>query len=96
MKRTEAEPIGNIIKKLLETERLDVKMNELRVSELWAEIVGPGVNRYTVSRFVKGGVLYVHLSSAVLRNELMMGRSSLVKRLNEAVGSEVINDIVFR
>ena len=96
MKRTEAEPIGDIIKKLLETEHLDGKMNELRVAELWAEVVGPGVNRYTVNRFVKGGILYVRLSSAVLRNELMMGRSTLVKRLNDAVGSEVISDIVFR
>ena len=96
MKRSEAEPIGDIIKKLLETEHLDGKMNELRVSELWADIVGPGVNRYTVSRYVKSGILYVRLSSAVLRNELMMGRSSLVKRLNEAVGTKVITDIVFR
>lgn len=96
MKRTEAEPIGDIIRKLLESEKLDGKMNELRITELWVDVVGPGVNRYTVSRYVKGGVLYVHLSSAALRNELMMGRSSLVKRLNEAVGSEVITDIVFR
>ena len=96
MKRTEAEPIGDIIKKLLEAEKLDGKMNELRIAELWADVVGPGVNRYTVSRYVKNGILYVHLSSAVLRNELMMGRSLLVTRLNEAVGTEVIKDIDFR
>ncbi len=96
MKRTEAEQIGDIIKKLLVAENLDGKMNELRVAELWADIVGPGINRYTVSRYVKNRCLVVHLSSSVLRNELMMGRSVLVKRLNEAVGSEVINDIIFK
>ena len=96
MKRKDAEQIGDIIKNLLQAEKLDGKMNELRVAELWAEVVGPAINRYTVSRYVKGGVLVVHLSSAVLRNDLMMGRSILVKRLNEAVGSEVIKDIIFR
>lgn len=96
MKRTNAETIGQIIKNYLEAEKLDGKMNELRVAELWADVVGPGVNRYTVNRYVKDGCLYVRLSSAPLRNELMLGRSILVKRLNEAVGHEVIKDIIFR
>lgn len=96
MKRTEAESIGSIIEGYLKAERLDTKMNELRVSSLWADVVGPGINRYTVDRYVKNGVLYVRLSSAPLRNELMLGRSILVKRLNDAVGAEVITDIIFR
>lgn len=96
MKRTEAESIGAIIEGYLKAEKLDTKMNELRVSSLWADVVGAGINRYTIDRYVKNGVLYVRLSSAPLRNELMLGRSILVKRLNEAVGAEVITDIVFR
>lgn len=96
MKRTNAESIGNIIKHYLESEKLDKKMDELRVAELWADVVGMGVNRYTVNRYVKDGCLYVRLSSASLRNELMLGRSILVKRLNDAVGREVIKDIIFR
>ena len=96
MKRTNADTIGNIIKHYLEAEKLDTKMDELRVAELWAEVVGHGVNRYTVNRYVKDGCLYVRLSSATLRYELMLGRSILVKRLNEAVGREVIKDIIFR
>lgn len=96
MKRTEAESIGKIIQGFLETEKLDTKMYELQVAALWADVVGQGVNRYTVNRYVKDGSLYVRLSSAPLRNELMLGRSILVKRLNEAVGREVIKDIIFR
>lgn len=95
MKRTDAKAVGDIIRHYLETEHLDSKMNELRVAELWADVVGMGINRYTVSRYVKGGVLHVHISSAPLRNELMLVRSSLVQRLNEAVGAQVIHDISF-
>ncbi len=96
MKRTNADTVGNIIKRYLEAEKLDTKMDELRAAELWAEVVGHGVNRYTVNRYVKDCCLYVRLSSATLRNELMLGRSILVKRINEAMGREVIKDIIFR
>lgn len=96
MKRTNAETVGQIIQHYLKTEKLDTKIYELQVAELWADVVGSGVNRYTVNRYVKDGCLFVRLSSATLRNELMLGRSVLVKRLNEAVGREVIKDIIFR
>jgi hypothetical protein len=36
----------------------------------------------------------VHLTSAVLRNELMMRRAGLVRMLNERVGAQVIADIM--
>ncbi len=96
MKRSNAETVGQIIQHYLESEKLDTKMYELRISELWADVVGPGVNRYTINRYVKDRCLFVRLSSAALRNELMLGRSVLVKRLNDAVGHEVINDIIFK
>ncbi|HIT15039.1 MAG TPA: DUF721 domain-containing protein [Candidatus Avimuribaculum pullicola] len=96
MKRTEAMKVGDIITKLLKEDNIDRQFDEQKVVYLWPEIVGSGINRYTVSRYVKNGVLYLHLSSAALRNELMMSRTALIKRLNEAVGSEVIHDIVIR
>lgn len=96
MKRTEAMKVGDIITKLLKKDNIDRQFDEQKVVYLWPEIVGSGINRYTVSRYVKNGVLYLHLSSAALRNELMMSRTALIKRLNEAVGSEVIHDIVIR
>lgn len=96
MKRTEAMKVGDIITKLLKEDNIDRQFDEQKVVYLWPEIVGSGINRYTVSRYVRNGVLYLHLSSAALRNELMMSRTALIKRLNEAVGSEVIHDIVIR
>ena len=96
MKRTEALTVGDIIKQLLKEDHIDRQFDEQQVVYLWPEIVGQGINRYTTSRWVKNGVLHLHISSAVLRNELMMSRSILIKRLNEAVGSEVIHDIDIR
>ncbi|WP_289225572.1 DciA family protein, partial [Bacteroides acidifaciens] len=40
--------------------------------------------------------LYVHLTSAALRQELLMGREMLIRALNEKVGATVITNIIFR
>lgn len=96
MKRTEAHSVGEIIDQLLKENNIDQQFNEQKVVYLWPEIVGQGINRYTTKRWVKNGVLYLHISSAALRNELMMSRSQLIKHINEAMGNEIIHDIVIR
>jgi len=96
MKRTEAKNIGQIIEDLLKKEKLDVELDEHRASALWPQIVGDGINRYTIKRYVKDGVMTVHLSSASLANELMLSRSALIARINEALGREVIREIIFK
>ncbi|MCX6333768.1 MAG: DciA family protein [Bacteroidia bacterium] len=45
---------------------------------------------------MKDKVLYVHLSSSVVRNELLMLRQALKEKLNEKAGIEVIKDIVLK
>lgn len=96
MKKVEAQTVGEIIDTLLKAEHLDGKMDEQRLLERWVNVVGPTVNKYTVSRYIKDHTLYVHLSSAPLRNELMMCRTSLVDSLNQAVGRPVITNIIIK
>ena len=88
MKRTEARNIGQIITDLLKKENLDVALDEHRASALWP--------RYTIKRYVKDGVMTVHLSSASLANELMLNRAALIARINEALGREIIREIIFK
>ena len=59
-------------------------------------MVGPVITRYTSNLYIKNQILYVHLTSSVLRQELMMGRDILVRNLNEKVGAQVIVNIIFR
>lgn len=79
----------------LKRENLDTALDEHRASALWPEIVGQGINRYTITRWVKDGVMHVQLSSAPLRNELMLNRTRVIQLINEALGRDVIKEIVF-
>lgn len=69
---------------------------EIRVQRGWRELFGPMLAQYTRELFVKNGVLYVSLTSSVLRNELVLCRERMIKSLNDYAGSEVIKDIVIR
>lgn len=96
MKRNNTEQIGDVLRQFLRQQGLETPLNEYRLVDAWKDVVGPVIARYTTNLFIKNQVLYVSLSSSVVRQELMMGREMLVRNLNAQVGSQVIVNIVFR
>ena len=96
MKRNNTEQIGDVLRQFLRQQGLETPLNEYRLVDAWEDVVGPVIARYTTNLFIKNQVLYVSLSSSVIRQELMMGREMLIRNLNAQVGSQVIVNIVFR
>jgi hypothetical protein len=93
MKRVEPKLVKDIIDQALYSGDNSRKALEQRASYLWPEVVGSGVNRYTLRRYVADGVLHVYLTSAPLKNELSYCRDSIIKSINEIIGSDVISAI---
>ena len=81
MKRNDAEQIGKLIQQFLRQESLESPLNEQRLLDAWPQVLGPAA---------------AYLTSAALRQELMMGREVLVRTLNQRVGAMVITNIIFR
>jgi predicted nucleic acid-binding Zn ribbon protein len=61
----------------------------------WPEVMGEMIAGYTQDLFIKNQTLFVHLTNPALRADLSMMRLEIVKKLNAAVGSQVIADIRF-
>ena len=95
MKRNDAEQIGKLIQQFLRQESLESPLNEQRLLDAWPQILGPAA-AYTSNLYIRNQTLYVHLTSAALRQELMMGREVLIRTLNQRVGATVITNIIFR
>ena len=95
MKRQTAQPISNLLQRYLREAGLESPLDEYRLIQSWEAVLGQGIARYTGRMFIKNQTLHVHLTSTALRQDLQMARKSLVHRLNEAVGAQVIADIVF-
>jgi len=96
MKRKDAQPLGDLVQQYLRSESLETPLNERRLINAWHKEMGPVISSYTRDLYIRNQVLYVQLNSAVLRQELMMERSRIVTRLNDAVKAQVITDVVFR
>lgn len=79
-----------------ENSTLKVKMAEHRAVRGWHEVLGEGVSKYTREVYFRRNVLYVHLTSAVLRAELLMNKDGLIQKLNDHAEVPIVRDIVFR
>ena len=95
MRKQKAEAVGDLIRQYLREEGLETPYNEYRLIEAWPEVMGQGIAHYTQDLQIRNRVLYVRLKSSVIRAELLAGRRNLVFRLNEYVGAQVIDNIIF-
>ena len=96
MRKRNSEQIGKLIQQYLRQECLESPLNEQRLLNAWPEVLGPTMANYTKDLYIRNQTLFVHLTSAALRQELMMGRDLLVRSLNKKVGATVITNIIFR
>lgn len=89
-------PIGDILKEIIQQNRLQPGIDQVSVKDAWKNLMGNGVNSYTRNVVLKGSTLYVELTSAVLREELSYGKDKIIKMLNEELRREVVKDVILR
>ncbi|HLV46029.1 MAG TPA: DUF721 domain-containing protein [Flavobacterium sp.] len=85
-----------ILGKFLKGYRLDKGIDAVEVKNIWYSEMGNGVKNYTQEVIFRKNTLFVTLTSAVLREELNYGKELIIQKLNEALGKELIQSIVFR
>ena len=95
MKRTNTLRIAQVINEVLKDYKIDSKLREARIISAWHEVLGP-LARPDDKLYIRNRTLFAYISSSVVRNELHMMRSTLMKGLNEQAGYEVITDIVIK
>lgn len=96
MRRSNIQNLNDVVSALLKELKIDHKIKEVRLINSWNEMLGNNIARATTKIFIKDRVLFVYLKSSIVRNELMMLKSSIIKSLNEQAGEKVIDDIVLR
>jgi predicted nucleic acid-binding Zn ribbon protein len=87
--------LGDALTELMDTYQLTAKLNQIKLVDSWPKVLGKMIGNHTEKIWIKNNQLFVKLDSAALKNELMYSKSKIVVSLNEFVGSEVVNDLVF-
>ncbi|MGL5111207.1 MAG: DUF721 domain-containing protein [Flavobacterium sp.] len=88
--------VGDVLKHIIEANKLQTGLNQIDVREAWKNLMGNGVNSYTKDVVLKGSILYVSLTSSVLREELSHGKSKIIAMINEELRRDVVRDVVLR
>ncbi len=97
MQKKNIQPFSKVMSEFFDANNgLKTKLAEYRAIKAWHEVLGEGVSRYTRNVYFRRNVLYVHLSSAVLRAELLMNKEGLIEKINEYAGMPVVREIVLR
>ena len=87
--------VKNVIDKILLNKKLNNGLLELRIKDAWKNVMGKNINTYTTNIKLNKEIIFVKLSSAPLKNELVYRADTIVKLLNNELGQEKIKEIKF-
>jgi predicted nucleic acid-binding Zn ribbon protein len=96
MRKKNTERLSDIIRQILKEQNLEKPLNEKMLLDSWPKVLGENIVKYTTGLYIKNRVLYVSLSSSVLRHDLFLSKEKILESLNQQVGASVIDDIIFR
>ncbi len=96
MKRSNTKSLGDLLGEYIRQNGIENRLQEVDVVEYWNELLGPVMIRFTRNIRISKGVLYVELTSSVVRAELMMMREDLRNRINQKMGRDIVRQIIFR
>lgn len=88
--------LGDALKKFLNQSHLKGYMQAFQIEEVWEQIMGKTIARYTDKIQIHGHTLYINTTIAPLRQELLYQKDTIVKRVNDALGEKVIKEVVIK
>jgi predicted nucleic acid-binding Zn ribbon protein len=88
-------PLREAIEAMMEHYRIKDKFDEKKLISSWEQIVGAPIARRTEKLYMRNKVLYVHLSSAPLRQELTNSRDKVLRLLHEHISPDLLEEVKF-
>jgi len=88
--------LQDAIQQFLQKSRLKSGIQALRIEEIWEEVMGKTIAKYTDKIQIINHTLYITSSVAPLKNELLYQKEKIIERVNEALGEKVVKEVVVK
>ena len=88
--------LQDAIQQFLQKSRLKSGIQALRIEDVWEEIMGPTIARYTDKIQIINHTLYISTSVAPLKNELLFQKEKIMERINEALNEKLVKEVVVK
>jgi len=96
MRRSFTQSLADVLRDYIKENNIGRKLKEVDIVQSWEELLGKTIAHYTRSVVLRNRILFVEISSAVVKNELFMMRDEIVRKLNEKAGEELVDKIIFK
>lgn len=88
--------MGDALKDFLNKSRLKGDIQALQIDDVWEQIMGKTVARYTDKLQIIGDKLIINTQVAPLKNELIYQKEKIKQRVNETLGSKIIKEVIIK
>jgi len=88
--------IGDALQKFLDESRIRGSIQALQIEDVWEDIMGKTIARYTEEIKIINDTLFITTHVAPLKQELIFQKEKIKLRVNEALGKKVIKEIVVK
>jgi predicted nucleic acid-binding Zn ribbon protein len=88
--------IGDAIRQFLQQSRLKGDIQALQIGDVWENVMGKTIARYTENIKVINRTLFITTNVAPLKQELSYQKEKIKLRLNEALGEKVIDEVIIQ
>jgi predicted nucleic acid-binding Zn ribbon protein len=96
MRKSNTQPIENVIREYLKEMSIDQKLKEVGIVSQWEKLMGKTVAVRTSHIYIRNHILYIHVTSSVLKNELLMMRQAIIEKINEEAGERIVEQMVIK
>jgi predicted nucleic acid-binding Zn ribbon protein len=88
--------LSQALQQFLRQSRLKGNIQAMQIEDVWEELMGKTIAKYTDSIQIINKTLFINTTVAPLKNELQFQKATIIQRVNEALGEKVITDVVIK
>lgn len=88
--------LQDAIQQFLQKSRLKSGIQALRIEEIWEQVMGKTIAKYTDKIQIINHTLYITSSVAPLKNELLYQKEKIIERVNDALGEKLVRDVIVK
>ena len=95
MKDQDFKLIGSFLPDSLKELGIEKKLEETRVVQAWESLFGNTMEKFIEKVYVKNRVLYIEVTSSLLKQNLLYQKELFIAKINQHIGLNVLDDIHF-
>ena len=88
--------IQEALKQFLEKSKLKQRVRALEIKDVWAELMGKTIAKYTDDIQLINHQLIITTSTAPLKQELLFQKEKIRNRINELFNEHAVKEVIIR